>query len=335
MVTVEKDVQLEVLDWGGSGPALVLLAGFGNTAHVFDGFAPKLIGDRHVYGITRRGYGASSVPAGGYNADRLGDDVVAVLDSLKLDRPVLVGHSIAGQELSSIATRFPGRIAGVVFLEAAYRYAFDPPDLWEKLGVLDDNIHKLQQRPSSPTELKSLLEQMLGQDLPEVRQELEALLALQTGMPPVPPPQAPPPTITDLTSFQALQSYYTRVLGYTPPEAELRQCCTDGQGPNGIRRTPTSVAQGIRTGGKKYRDIRVPALAIYALPRDFGPFAGGISSPLAGIDSAATKSMANAFATGVPGSKVIALAGAHHYLFLTNEREVISAIREFVSGLVP
>lgn len=53
-VTVDEGVRLEVLDWGGSGRAVVLLAGSGNTAHVFDGFAEKLTG-YHVYGITRRG----------------------------------------------------------------------------------------------------------------------------------------------------------------------------------------------------------------------------------------------------------------------------------------
>ena len=37
-VTVDKNVRLEVLDWGGSGNPLVLLAGGGDTAHVFDDF---------------------------------------------------------------------------------------------------------------------------------------------------------------------------------------------------------------------------------------------------------------------------------------------------------
>src|ERR1700722_7294174 len=61
-VTVDENVKLEVLDWGGTGRPLVLLAGLGNTAHVFDEFAPKLTPEYHVYGITRRGYGASSHP---------------------------------------------------------------------------------------------------------------------------------------------------------------------------------------------------------------------------------------------------------------------------------
>src|SRR5689334_11818954 len=58
-VTVEEGVRLEVLDWGGSGRALVLLAGGGDTAHVFDDFAPKMAATFHVYGITRRGFGVS------------------------------------------------------------------------------------------------------------------------------------------------------------------------------------------------------------------------------------------------------------------------------------
>src|ERR1039458_1817974 len=54
-VTVGDGVQLEVLDWGGTGRPVVLLAGLGFTAHVFDGFAEKLTDSYHVYGITRRG----------------------------------------------------------------------------------------------------------------------------------------------------------------------------------------------------------------------------------------------------------------------------------------
>src|SRR5258708_2355892 len=62
LVTVEPSVQLEVLDWGGSGTPLILLTGLGGTAHSFDDFAPKLTTMGHVYGITRRGYGSSSSP---------------------------------------------------------------------------------------------------------------------------------------------------------------------------------------------------------------------------------------------------------------------------------
>ncbi len=124
---VDEGVRLEVLDWGGEGRPLVLLAGLGNTAHVFGELAAELTGLGHVYGVTRRGFGGSTRAESGYGVERLGEDVVAVLDALGIDAPVLVGHSIAGQEISYIASRWPDRIAGAVYLDAAYRYAYYTP----------------------------------------------------------------------------------------------------------------------------------------------------------------------------------------------------------------
>src|ERR1700712_2455243 len=60
MTRIAANVNLEVLDWGGRGTPLVFLAGLGNTAHVFDDFAPQFTDGFHVVGITRRGFGASS-----------------------------------------------------------------------------------------------------------------------------------------------------------------------------------------------------------------------------------------------------------------------------------
>ena len=135
-IAVDKDVKLEVLDWGGHGRPLVFLAGSGFDAHVFDTFAPKFTAMHHVYGITRRGFGASSHPApenGNYSADHLGDDILAVIDSLKLDHPVLVGHSLAGEEMSSIGSRHPEKVSGLIYLDAGYSYAFYSPSLGDPI----------------------------------------------------------------------------------------------------------------------------------------------------------------------------------------------------------
>ena len=122
-ITVQPDVELEVLDFGGTGRSVVLLAGLGDTAHVFANFATKLTPTYHVLAITRRGFGLSSAPASGYTAKRLGDDVVEVIDMLHLARPILAGHSMAGEELSSVATFHPEKIAGLIYLDAGYGYA--------------------------------------------------------------------------------------------------------------------------------------------------------------------------------------------------------------------
>src|SRR5262245_5212879 len=56
MISVDQGVQLEVLDWGGNGRPMVFLSGLGNTAHIWDNFAPKFTDNHHVYAITRRGF---------------------------------------------------------------------------------------------------------------------------------------------------------------------------------------------------------------------------------------------------------------------------------------
>ncbi len=149
-VTVEEGVRLEVLDWGGSGSPLIFLAGAGDTAHSFDSFAPKFTSQNHVYGITRRGFGASSKPTpanGNYSADHLGDDVLAVTRALGIEHPVLVGHSLAGEELSSIGSRFPTKVSGLIYLDAAYRFAFyDPshPQLEIEMNDLKRRINEIE-----------------------------------------------------------------------------------------------------------------------------------------------------------------------------------------------
>jgi pimeloyl-ACP methyl ester carboxylesterase len=116
-VTVDNGVKLEVLDWGGSGRAVVLLAGY-RTAHEYDDIAPKLSAFCHVYGITGRGFGASSRPDSGYTPQRSAGDVLQVLDALKLDHPVLAGHSFGGLGLLTIGARHPALVAGLVFLDS-------------------------------------------------------------------------------------------------------------------------------------------------------------------------------------------------------------------------
>ena len=118
-ISVEKDIRLEVLDWGGSGRPIVLLAGLGGTAHVFDNFAPKLTGYGHVLGLTRRGFGASTAPESGYSVGRFAQDLLEALNALDLKNAVLIGHSFGGEELTRAAGVQSKRIAGLVYLDAA------------------------------------------------------------------------------------------------------------------------------------------------------------------------------------------------------------------------
>ena len=79
MITVAEGIQLEVLDWGGAGQPLIFLSGLGNTAHIWDNFAPKFTDRHHVYAVTRRGFGKSTHATAGYAPERLADDILAVM----------------------------------------------------------------------------------------------------------------------------------------------------------------------------------------------------------------------------------------------------------------
>src|SRR5579862_9433686 len=121
-VIVPGGVRLEVLDWGGHGPPLVFIAGLENTGHVFDDFAPRFTNAYHVVALTRRGWGMSDHPDTGYSMATLAADVHAALDSLHLDHVDLVGHSIAGQELTWVAVDHPSDVAKLVYLDAGFDY---------------------------------------------------------------------------------------------------------------------------------------------------------------------------------------------------------------------
>jgi pimeloyl-ACP methyl ester carboxylesterase len=120
MVPIGRGVELEVVDWGGRGQAMVFLAGLGNTAHVFDTFAPQFTDRFHVVGITRRGFGASAAAPPADNLDTLVADLTSALDALGLGKVVLVGHSIAGEEMTRFAELHGGRCDALVYLDAAY-----------------------------------------------------------------------------------------------------------------------------------------------------------------------------------------------------------------------
>ena len=122
-IPVQHGVRIHYLDFGGTGPAVLLVPGIGNSAHAYDDFAPGLTDRFHVYAVTRRGFGESSHPASGYDIPRLTLDIKVVMDALHLGQVDLVGHSFAGQELTYFAKTYPARVRKLVYLDGAFDYA--------------------------------------------------------------------------------------------------------------------------------------------------------------------------------------------------------------------
>jgi pimeloyl-ACP methyl ester carboxylesterase len=72
-----------------------------------------------VLAMTRRGFGLSDKPDTGYDIGTRVEDIRAFLDALNLKRVNLVGHSIAGDELTAFAARYPNRVGKLIYLDAA------------------------------------------------------------------------------------------------------------------------------------------------------------------------------------------------------------------------
>jgi pimeloyl-ACP methyl ester carboxylesterase len=283
-------ITLEVLDWGGRGTPLVFLAGYGNTAHVFAGFAPQFRDRFRVLAVTRRGFGASTLAPNGYDNATLAGDVLAVLDTLRLDRPVLVAHSFGGAELNAIAVQRPAVARALVYLDAGFDFAelyADPA--W---------MHVRIPRPPAPA----------GDD----------------------------------SSPRAATAYAALVTGPGYPEAEVR--AQDAWGAR-LRAAPAFHADSLETWLTRgtppadFGAIRVPALAIYGVPRTVEEKYPWV----AGAPAAIQHQAARRFAVETPilarqrvrcrrevrGTRVVEIPGGRHYVYLSHPREVAAAIRSF------
>ena len=295
-VVVDGNVSLEVLDWHGSGRPLILLAGGGNTAHVFDEFAPKLTAHGHVYGITRRGFGKSGFSTPEHAADRLRDDVLAVMDALKIDRAVLVGHSIAGAELSAVAGSHPERVAGLVYLEAGYPYAWDDG----KGPTMEEFLQIRGPRPPSPADsplpgFRSLQEreaEVSGIRMPEaeLRQTWEST---SDGRP------------TKMRTF--------------PGSPMFMDIMTRAKRHTAIR-VPSLVI------------FAIPHLPESWIGKSTDPAVPEAARAYYTAIDALTERQAKAFEAGVPAARVVRLPGAHH-IFLSNERDVLREMSAFFARL--
>src|ERR1700693_854864 len=130
-------ITLHYVDWGGAGDTILLLPGFNDSAHIYDSFAPRFTDRFHVIGLTRRGVGQSDKPKDGYDASTRVEDIRQSLDALGISRVILIGHSMAGDELTLFASRYPERTIKVVYLDAAYDRT---PEGWPKR--LSDPVYK-------------------------------------------------------------------------------------------------------------------------------------------------------------------------------------------------
>jgi pimeloyl-ACP methyl ester carboxylesterase len=103
---------------GGSGPAVVLLHGFGDTGDMWVPLAEVLVKDHTVIVPDLRGMGLSSHPEGGYRKVEQGRDLAGILDRIGVKDVTLVTHDIGNMVGYAFAAQFPARTVKWVVMDA-------------------------------------------------------------------------------------------------------------------------------------------------------------------------------------------------------------------------
>jgi pimeloyl-ACP methyl ester carboxylesterase len=288
-ITVASDVRLHTLDFGGSGPPLLFLAGLGNTAHAWDNFATRFTDRFRVYAITRRGFGESSHPDEGYELDTLVNDIRTVLDTLKLDRVSIVGHSIAAEELTRFAVTYPERVHKLVYLDGAY----DRP----RLSEMADSAF------TEPIDLPSM----------------------------------PQPTARDTATPAAYVRFVHRTRGVDIPEADIRARLKY----DGAEESATYPYQAVGSAAEspRWREIRAPALAVYAVVDSVDQ-----GEPWVRADRARRRNQQRflnkigpiyavsreKFRREMQRGTIVEIRGGHHWIFLSHADRVSRTMRDFL-----
>jgi len=103
---------------GGSGPAVVLLHGYGETGDMWAPMAADLMRDHTVIAPDLRGLGLSSKPPSGFTKMNQAEDIAGVIDRLKVDHADIVAHDIGNMVAFAFAEKHPERVRKMVLIDA-------------------------------------------------------------------------------------------------------------------------------------------------------------------------------------------------------------------------
>ena len=103
---------------GGSGPAVVLLHGYGESGDMWASLAAHLMAKHTVVVPDLRGMGLSSKPEGGFSKMNQATDVAGVLDALKIERADVVAHDIGNMVAFAMAEKYSSRVTKLVVIDA-------------------------------------------------------------------------------------------------------------------------------------------------------------------------------------------------------------------------
>ncbi len=140
LITTDDGCRINVEVSGSDGaPALMLSNSLGTNLHMWDDQAGEWSRHFRVIRYDRRGHGGSDAPAGPYSMERLGRDVLSILDKLGINKTHWCGLSMGGMVGQWLGANAAERIGKLVLSNTNFYYEDKKP--W------DDRIRFLRDNP--------------------------------------------------------------------------------------------------------------------------------------------------------------------------------------------
>jgi pimeloyl-ACP methyl ester carboxylesterase len=130
-IALATGVALPYVEQGDpDGVPVILLHGVTDSWRSFEPVLPHLPPTLRAFALTQRGHGDAERPLTGYSFRDFAADVAAFMDALRLDRAVMVGHSMGSGVTQRFALDYPERLLGIV-LEGTFASLPNNPAVWE------------------------------------------------------------------------------------------------------------------------------------------------------------------------------------------------------------
>ena len=111
-------------------PPLILSNSLGADLRMWDAQAEELAERFRLVRYDTRGHGGSTVPDGPYTIDHLGQDLLALLDHLEIERAHFAGLSLGGMTGLWLAVHAPERLLRLALLSTSAQLG--PPETWRE-----------------------------------------------------------------------------------------------------------------------------------------------------------------------------------------------------------
>ncbi len=116
-ITLNTGFTMRYIEYGpADGDVIIFLHGITDSSHSWDSTAPFLSDTYHTYLLDQRGHGDSEQVTIGYTIPQFGEDVIAFMDALGIEKANIVGHSMGSFIASQIASVYPERVEKLVLV---------------------------------------------------------------------------------------------------------------------------------------------------------------------------------------------------------------------------